>query len=349
MVTAMTLDFVTIGQRIEQNPLGRLMYGQRELFHSNLLSWFFDCLPESADQVFRPLTHEGSDSGRWVDRERNNLDLVLHWTDRAPLVIENKVFALPRRDQLEKYESRVAKWGSAPSLVVLSVSEPSFDLGPWTHLSYADLASRILDSLPSAFTYEVETMRRYADLARNLHDLVSAVDVRSESEEVWLPNSLLEAISSNQMRAALRKARAERVAHFLNKSIPELENPVAGGMSNATPLVETFEYVQTKGIDVHLGWQLQGQQFRRAAVYHDTNIKGRSQESREKREAVSREHPEFFKFPPGLPQRPDGRKEFNHFAPNFVYNYVKTPQLTIEELLHAARAIHQDIESLRSS
>ena len=29
-------DFKEIASRIERNPLGRLMYGQRELFHSNL-------------------------------------------------------------------------------------------------------------------------------------------------------------------------------------------------------------------------------------------------------------------------------------------------------------------------
>ncbi len=91
----MTDDFTAIARRIEANPLGRLMYGQRELFHSNLIGWFFDMLPEAADATFRPLTLPGTDSGRWVDRERGHMDLVFHWPDRAPLVIENKVFSLP--------------------------------------------------------------------------------------------------------------------------------------------------------------------------------------------------------------------------------------------------------------
>ena len=51
---SMDADFRAAAQRIEASPLGRLMYGQRELFHSNLLAWFFDALPEAADETTSP-------------------------------------------------------------------------------------------------------------------------------------------------------------------------------------------------------------------------------------------------------------------------------------------------------
>lgn len=341
--------FEDIARRIEANPLGRLMYGQRELFHSNLIGWFFEQLPAAADATFRPFALPGEDSGRWVDRERGHLDMVFHWPDRAPLVIENKVFSLPRREQLEEYGRAVAGWPHRPALVLLSVSVPTFEPGDWRYLSYADFAGRILEALPSDASYEIETMRRYAALVADLHHLVSAVEVRSDTEAVWLPERLLAAVSSSQMRAALRKARAQRVAHLLNEYIPGLEQPAAGGMSNATPLVEAFEYVHARGRDLHLGWQLQGDQFRRAVVYHDQAISGRSEESRRLREAVSRNHPEFYSFPAPLPQALGGRKEFNHFAPSFVYKYVKTPSLTIADLKRAAAAVHEEVEQLRSA
>lgn len=344
----MTGDFEAIARRIEANPLGRLMYGQRELFHSNLVGWFFDQLPDAADATFRPLSSAGEDSGRWVERERGHMDLVFHWQDRAPLVIENKVFSLPDRAQLAEYERVSAKWPHSPALVLLSVSAPDFDPGTWRHLSYAELAVRIVESLPADTSYEVETMRRYAALVADLHQLVSAVDVQSDVEAVWLPDSLLDAISSSQMRAALRKARAQRVARVLNELVPELEQPAAGGMSNATPLVESFEYAYTRGMHLHLGWQLQGDQFRRAAVYHDQSISGRSEESRRKREDVSRAYPEFYTFPLPLPQSLGGRKEFNHFAPSFVYKYVKAPGLTIGELKESASLVHREIEQMRA-
>jgi hypothetical protein len=339
-------DFKEIASRIERNPLGRLMYGQRELFHSNLVGWFFDMLPEAADATFRPLTLPGADSGRWVDRERGHMDLVFHWPDRAPLVIENKVFSFPHRDQLEEYGAATATWPHRPALVLLSVSPPGFDSGEWRYLSYTEFAGRILDALPSDASYEVETMRRYAALVRDLHDLISAVDVHDDSEPVWLQESLLAAISSSQMRAALHKARAQRVAHVLNESIPGLGQPAKGDMSNSMPLVEALEYVHTRGMDLYLGWQLQGDQFRRAAVYHDESINGRSDGSRRQREDVSREHPEFFTFPSVLPQTVGGRKDYNHFAPNFVYKYVKTPGLTVADLKEAAATVHAEIEQL---
>lgn len=342
----MTEQFGEVARRIEANPLGRLMYGQRELFHSNLIGWYFDELPEAADATFRPLAVSGASAGRFVERERNHLDLVFHWPDRAPLVVENKVFSLPGPDQLRAYEAATSDWAHPPALVLLSVSAPDFDTGGWSYLNYADLSARILNALPSTSSYEVETMRHYAALVSDLHHLISAVEIRTDEETVWLPNSLLSAISSSQMRAALHKARAQRVARVLNGFLPTLEQPAAGGMSNATPLVESFEYVHTGGIHLHLGWQLQGSQFRRAAVYHDQSISGKSQESRRRREDVSRQHPEFYSFPAPLPQVVGGRKEFNHFAPSFVYKYVKTPNLTVAELKAAAAKVHAEIQQM---
>lgn len=343
----MGADFQAIAQRIEANALGRLMYGQRELFHSNLIAWFFAELPDVADAVFKPMAPPGSSPERWVDRESNNLDLVMHWPDRAPLVIENKVFSLPDLAQLNKYQEATAGWKPAPALVLLSISEPDFDLNGWSFLSYAELSQRILSALPASARYEIETMRRYAGLADDLHRLVSAVDVKSDQERVWLPESLLDAISSSQMRAALRKARAQRVARIINGHVPGLETAAKGDMSNATPFIECLEYVRLGGMDLRLGWQLQGGQFRSAVVYGDNAVKGGSKARREKREVLSREHPEFFEFPQGLPQTPDGRKEFNHFAPSFVYRYVKVPELTVSELKAIAVEVHGAVEALR--
>lgn len=322
------------------------MYGQRELFHSNLIAWFFDALPEAADAVFRPLAAAGEGSRRRVERERGHLDLVFHWPDRTPLVIENKVFSLAQRDQLDEYEAATARWGPPPSLVLLSLSAPGFDLGRWRHLDYVDLASRIDAALGSSASYETETMRRYAALVRDLQRLVESVQVRSHDEPVWMPAGLLAALSSSQMRAALQKARAQRVAHLINERLPDLEQPAAASMTNATPLVESFEYTPTGGIHVHLGWQLQGAQFRRAVVYHDPSVTGRSAESRRAREEASRAHPEFFRMPAPV-SGTGGRKEFNHYAPSFVYQYAKAPELTVGELLDAAAEVHGELLSLR--
>ncbi|PKQ25160.1 MAG: hypothetical protein CVT64_11135 [Actinobacteria bacterium HGW-Actinobacteria-4] len=342
-------DFRAAAERIEANPLGRLMYGHRELFHSNLLAWFFDYLPDAADAVFAPLTSTGTDIARSVDREKENLDLVMHWPDRRPLVIENKVFSLPDKSQLDAYRAKVASWHVPPTLVLMAISAPHFSDPAWHYISYRELADRIDAALPRGSHYELETMRRYASLARDLHALVSAVDVASPDEPVWLEGPLVEVISSSQTRSALIKARAQRVARWINDAIPTLEQSANSGLTRATPLVESFEYIHTQGVHVHLGWQLQGSQFRRGAIYHDESIQGKDAASRSAREEVSRRHPEFFAMPGSLPQGRGGRKEFNHFAPNFVYTYVNAPGLTLRELVQAASEVHAGIERLREA
>jgi hypothetical protein len=333
-----------IAASIESNVLGRLMHGQRELFHSNLLAWFFDAMPDHADQVFQPMGEAGGGSARHVERERENLDLVMHWPGRVPLVIENKVFSSPRREQLDEYSAKVAKWPETPRTILLSPGRPSFDLGSWSHVNYGQLATAIKSSVASAKSdYEVETMRKYASLAADLDELVSTVDVTTMDEAVWLSDNFLSPIKSSQMRAALRKARASRIADLINHTLPDLESEAKGGMTSATPFVEALEHGIVDGFDVHLGWQLQGEQFRRAVSYWEEAMAARNAVTREGRERLSAQHPELFAFPSSLPQVHEGRSAFNHFAPGFVYQYVKVPNLTVNELLSLAKEIHQDV------
>lgn len=341
--------------RIDANPLGRLMHGQRELFHSNLLAWFFDVLPREADRAFSDLVGSGAERHRSVERERQNLDLVFRWPGRAPLVIENKVFSLPSLQQLDDYARVVAAWSgsSDATLCLLSMSRPGlttrydgsqYTANGWRYLSYLELAERIEQAV-EAPTYESETMRRYAALVRDLHALLDAMSVASDDESVWTPDEALAAVTSSQTRAALRKARAQRVAEVVGDRIGATGRAVKFGLTNATPLVEWFGPATVGGHNLWLGWQLQGNQFRRAVVF-GPELEGRSAESRDAREAVSREHPEFFAFPAALGGTPAGRKEFNHFAPGFVYRYVKVPGLTIAQLEAAAAAVKSEVESI---
>lgn len=343
----MSEDFVKIVRNIEANPLGRLMYGQRELFHSNLLAWLFDTLPAVADSVFQPFTRPGAGVERRVERERAHLDLIMHWRAHAPLAIENKVFSIPNLGQLKEYEKVTKAWPEEPCLLLLSVSDPGFDPGPWQTLSYATLASRLDEALPRDETYNVATVRKYIELISNLDRLVAAVDIRSVSEPVWVDEAVLRAVTSPQMRAALQKARAQRVARAVNDELRGTTHLADSGMSNATPIVQSLVEVRVDGTRLALGWQLQGTQFRRAVVYIDSQLQGGSEKKRAKREALSRTHPDLFRFPPFLPQEHAGRKEFNHYAPGFVYQYVKTPDLTVAQLCEAAEWVHNAIEAAR--
>lgn len=96
--------------------LAGIMYGQRELFHSNLLAWIFDGLPDVADAIFWDFTDsdpQNESAVRSVEREKEDLDLVMRWPSAAPLVIENKKFSLPERQQLDEYRGKTSRWMSS--------------------------------------------------------------------------------------------------------------------------------------------------------------------------------------------------------------------------------------------
>jgi hypothetical protein len=171
-----------IARELNSEPLARIMYGQRELFHSNFLAWFFDTLPALADTVFRDLASDGDGMIRRVDRERENLDLVLNWPGAAPLVIENKVFSLPEKTQLEQYLGKTTRWKGSPAAhILLSMSPPREHVDEWTYMSYQELSERIDVALADVddASYEVESVRRYSRVVRLLSALLDTTVVRS--------------------------------------------------------------------------------------------------------------------------------------------------------------------------
>lgn len=339
-------EIARAARSIDANPLGRLMHGQRELFHSNLLAWFFDALPDAAEAVLMPLTRPGEQTQRSVDRERSNLDLLVRMPGRAPLVVENKVFSIPDLDQLRRYEAVVERWRSEPTFALLSTSAPDFDPEPWQRVDYRMLADAIAAALPRSSSYEVETMRRYVQLARDVQALVDAVVVRSDEEPVWMNRQTLAPIGSGQTRAALQKARAKHIVRRL-RSVPLGSHwYVNADMTRGTPLVEAFARVVDDGVAVRLGVQLQGDQLRRAVIIDEPSARGRSEAHREMRTELARAHPAWFAMPAAADGARGGRSEFNHYAPDFVYRYAKAPSLTIARLIAAIAEVHDSIAHL---
>lgn len=344
-----------IGRELNVEPLARIMYGQRELFHSNFLAWFFDTLPDLADTVFRDLTVDAEvddAGGRRVERERENLDLVLRWPDAAPLVIENKVFSLPDETQLVEYRAKTARWKGAPAQhVLLSMSPLREPVESWTYLSYQDLAERIdvaLADIDDA-SYEIETIRRYSRVVKLLSALLDTTVVHSSMESAWLDSTELAEIDSSQTRTALRKLRARRVQAVLAAEGPRIGWTEAD-ISHGHPLVGWRRHVDVEGFEIQAGWQYQEGQFRLCIVL--PHLAGRSDADKRAREAFATEHPELFDFAflREILGSPDGqmmpRTRFGHFAPDFVYRYVKAPDQSVQQLIDATHAIDDALNAL---
>lgn len=327
---------------LDSEPLARIMYGQRELFHSNLLAWFFDAMPQHADVVFRDLTGPGDASGRGVERERENLDLVMRWDGAAPLVIENKVFSLPERAQLDEYRAKTANWKGSPAVhVLLSMTPPPHDVAGWTYLSYQDLSERIELALVDAPDgYETETMRHYARVIRLLSAMLDTTVVHSSWEFVWLDREQLTTLSSPQTRSALAKLRARRVRQHLDAHGPD-GGWTESAISHSQPLVGWRRQLMVDGQAIEAGWQYQEGQLRRCVVL--PHLAGRDTDAKAARTEFAERHPELFDLDllGAREQRP--KAGFAHFAPDFVYRYAKAPDLTIAELVDIAERIAIDL------
>ncbi|OCG74770.1 PD-(D/E)XK nuclease family protein [Microbacterium sediminis] len=351
-----------IAHELNLEPLARIMYGQRELFHSNFLAWFFDALPDLAAAVFRDLTTDDPSSAiteRHVERERENLDLVMHWPGAAPLVIENKVFSLPERAQLDAYRGKTARWKGAPAQhVLLSMSPPRETVEGWTYLSYQELSERIDVALAESgdrSSYEIESVRRYSRVVRLLSALLDTTIVRAPDESAWLDDSELAEIDSKQTRMALRKLRARRVEERIAVEGPRI-GWTGATITHGHPLVEWQRVVRLDGVGddvpIEAGWQYQEGQFRLFVV--TPHLAGRSDSDKRAREEFAAAHPELFDFSPlrealapldDVVRPPD---RFGHFAPAFVYRYVKVPDLSVAQLIAATRIVNDMLESAQA-
>lgn len=92
---------------IESNPLFAMSLGSKELFHSNLLAWFIRHHPEVRTALLNDWAGAPALGPARVSREWKNMDLVLQSAEHM-LVIENKTFAPPDENQLDRFVGRFA-------------------------------------------------------------------------------------------------------------------------------------------------------------------------------------------------------------------------------------------------
>lgn len=363
---------------LQTETLGRIMFGNSELFHSNFLAWIFEAFPGQADEVFGSLVAGGAEGSgeRRVERERENLDLVMHWPDRGSFVIENKVFSVPHPGQLDKYAGKMSKWkvpvGGAFLLSPTrhSFLERGYSTGlqlkdgssiVWHHLSFETLAESLelaFDAAPDS--YEVETVRRYCTVLRALSALMARALIASTEEEAFLDALSLAKTLPKQAVTGLMKARAAHVAARLSYELAEVGLYGGGaesGMSHSLPQVSWFTGIMAGDKEILVGWQYQEGVLRLALILD--HLKGTGQSAKLKRAEFALAHPEFFSFDHldeilgttgvaiSSSSKPEG--PFGHFDPDFVYRYKKIAGLSVQQLIDLTVAQARHVERLSNA
>ena len=345
-------------ERLRTNPITHLGLVNKELFHSNFLAWLVEAHPEIGRRLFRhALTVDAQQMEQPPLREWRHLDLVLRLGGHRPLVIENKTFAPPDARQLDLYAEDLEVRRLRADHLLLSLTPPEWvrsvmSVAPtsvWNYMSYNDLVESLgeLDDLiPDAF--ERELVDRYSAMLRDLISIVAVYGELDEDDRVVPGSDELALLRRTRIVDGILKLRvrmiAQRVARDAKEALGEVLAGVDSGFTNGSP----FLSMSARHGDVNLGWQLQRGQFRLTAKFLEPGLRGPKDPTRRSiRAAELKADQVWFDFAPvadlvseratrPLRARPDDRG-FNHYAPDFVYEYRTISDLTIGELLELNR------------
>ena len=193
-----------------------------------------------------------------VRREWRNLDLILEFPGRSPLVIENKSLSMPDETQLRRYDEKIASAITegtlkSPTKVLLAPVDPGWPSGkhntgldstPWSWLSFGRLAERLGKiNWGSQQNYVQLTMEELTHLLALLHELLNSRAARPlPSDSLELPDADHELLKTVRVHHLVKKARARHVGALVRRRLEELglASEVAAwtNMTNSETLVD---------------------------------------------------------------------------------------------------------------
>lgn len=166
--------------------------GAQELFHTNVWKWLFEKHPRFACLFFKELRTKSFE----VTREEDHRDISIWLNKGHPerekvFVIENKIKALPCKDQLERYCAKIIGKGRAKNEyrfgggVITGIIKPKWNLGRWTFMRYAEIADGIAAVLQEVRGTMPE-MESVSEYVRIIHALVCVIEgFLSRNKDRW--------------------------------------------------------------------------------------------------------------------------------------------------------------------
>ncbi|WP_407343365.1 hypothetical protein [Pengzhenrongella phosphoraccumulans] len=350
---------------LQANPVLHLSLGSKELFHSNLLGWLFATPAVARDALAPWLEASATHTGHRVFNELHHLDLIVELDGARPIVVENKVFSLPDEGQLDGYTAtNIPATGLAPATkLLLSLADPGWPGGTydgWTWVRYPDLARRVAAAIQRHLPdddFTLGLVERWALMIDGLQTLTDHVSPHDPADPLLLDGDTVELLRPVSLHDALQKFRNFAMAHQLGQRFAELGlrcDGLQASFSKGMPIL-TVHVDVSDGSTV--GWQLQGSQWRRFLIVPEA-LRGKGEAAKAKQVAYADAvHSRWFAFDDEQkagPFAPAPSSTYKHFAPDFVYDYVKVPAISISQVLElgeislrAALDHAQSVTSLR--
>ena len=272
---------------------------------------------------------------------------MVHLPGYRPVVIENKVFSIPDPNQLDRYtEENIPAAGLVGATkVLLSLSDPAWQDGRrkgWTWLPYDDVADRLYEAVLKHLGHDpllVELTRQWRQMLQRLLEIGRRTSELDPAEPMLLDGDTMEALAPTRLFDAFQKLRNEAAAHRLRSVLSTAGLPAAAsgtGFGHGVPLIDVHVDLPVGG---GVGWQWQGSQWRRFIRVPEM-LAGRGEDKRQGRIAyVHQHHDAWFDFALEDQLASCGAAPSNdlkHFAPDFVYDYVRVPALTVAQFLTMA-------------
>lgn len=273
-----------IVERLKSSPLYAMSLGSKELYHTNVWAWLI-----RKDHHFVQIFCKEDFVSKFqsVEREQDNRDLTIWFTDGSACVVENKVKSLPYEEQLQDYRADfLKKFGDKlVSSILVSTTDPSFlsslSDDQWSYLPFAEVITRIRNLLPSSSLsdFDKSIVNAYCDDAMNVSALLNEFKKTvGERMPTW---SDLEVVEQVRFGDVCEKMKAEELSRrlvnepwFMDLAAKAKEKGYKltswSGFSDKKWIVDArFIYDLTPGTkitnDIVLGVQMQMDQFRYVA------------------------------------------------------------------------------------
>jgi hypothetical protein len=214
-------------------------------------------------------------------------------------------------------------------------------------MSYRRLGDDLLAAFSERDDFTGQFAWHWGRLCLWLDELRSVVSIDDEDDLYRLSPAIAQHLDK-RLKAFTDTLRAYQLQRLIRTRLVDAENVhVAVSFTRGTALVQAFSECPNGDL---LGWQLQGAQWRLAAMvtqdrqYRGQTCWGRGNDASEARTRyLAARYPDHFRFDElkdaGIKAvRAATQKPFQQFAPRFTYQYRNVREPTIRQLADAAEA-----------